>query len=77
MRSSSIAIGAQLAHADGSVRSVYNAAEWMPARRKMMAWWSGYLVAQFNQGQHRGSANTTGEQIPEPPETDTFREFRG
>jgi integrase len=70
-------IEAQLAHADGSVRSVYNAAEWMPARRKMMAWWSGYLVAQFNQGQHRGSANTTGEQIPEPPETDTFREFRG
>ncbi len=33
----------QLAHADGSVRGVYNAAEWLPGRRKMMEWWADYL----------------------------------
>jgi len=33
----------QLAHFDGSVRSVYNAAEWLPGRRTMMLWWSNYL----------------------------------
>jgi len=30
----------QLAHFDGSVRGVYNAAEWLPGRRKMMSWWA-------------------------------------
>jgi integrase len=34
----------QLAHADGGVRAVYNAAEWLPGRRKMMSWWADYLV---------------------------------
>jgi integrase len=33
----------QLAHFDGSVRGVYNAAEWLPGRRDMLAWWSSYL----------------------------------
>lgn len=33
----------QLAHAEGSVRAIYNAAEWLPGRRKMMAWWASYL----------------------------------
>jgi len=33
----------QLAHFDGSVRGVYNAAEWLPGRRKMMGWWADYL----------------------------------
>jgi integrase len=33
----------QLAHFDGSVRGVYNAAEWLPARRNMMAWWAKHL----------------------------------
>lgn len=34
----------QLAHVeDNKIRGVYNAAEWMPARRKMMAWWSSFL----------------------------------
>lgn len=33
----------QLAHFDGSVRGVYNAAEWLPGRRKMMGWWANYL----------------------------------
>jgi integrase len=36
-------IEAQLAHSDGSVRGVYNGAEWLPGRRKMMCWWSDYL----------------------------------
>ncbi|MFO1104605.1 MAG: tyrosine-type recombinase/integrase [Amaricoccus sp.] len=29
----------QLAHVDGSVRGVYNAADWLPHRVKMMTWW--------------------------------------
>jgi integrase len=33
----------QLAHCEGGVRSVYNAAEWMPGRRAMMNWWANYL----------------------------------
>ena len=33
----------QLAHYDGSVRGIYNAAEWMPGRRRMMSWWADYL----------------------------------
>jgi len=33
----------QLAHFDGSVRGVYNAAEWLPGRRSMMCWWADYL----------------------------------
>jgi integrase len=36
-------IEAQLAHFDGSVRGVYNAAEWLPGRRQMMCWWADYL----------------------------------
>jgi integrase len=36
-------IEAQLAHSDGSVRGVYNGAEWLPGRRRMMCWWSEYL----------------------------------
>ncbi len=33
----------QLAHEDGSVRGVYNAAEWLDGRRTMMNWWASYL----------------------------------
>jgi integrase len=33
----------QLAHSDGSVRAVYNSAEWLPGRRQMMCWWADYL----------------------------------
>jgi integrase len=34
----------QLAHAErDEVRAVYNAAEWLAERRKMMQWWSDYL----------------------------------
>lgn len=33
----------QLAHSEGSVRSIYNAAEWLPGRREMMEWWAAYL----------------------------------
>lgn len=33
----------QLAHFDGSVRGVYNAAEWLQDRRDMMTWWANYL----------------------------------
>lgn len=39
----------QLAHFDGDVRSIYNAAEWLPGRREMMVWWSNYIERQAAQ----------------------------
>ena len=33
----------QLAHADNSVRGVYNAAEWFSGRREMLQWWADFL----------------------------------
>ncbi|MEQ1782538.1 MAG: tyrosine-type recombinase/integrase [Hyphomonadaceae bacterium] len=33
----------QLAHEENSVRSIYNAAEWLEGRREMMLWWASYL----------------------------------
>jgi integrase len=33
----------QLAHADNSVRGVYNAAEWFSGRRTMLQWWADYV----------------------------------
>lgn len=36
----------QLAHAErDEIRAAYNAAEWLPQRRKMMAWWADFLEA--------------------------------
>ena len=41
---SSDAIERQLAHVDrNKIRAIYNAAEYMPERRKMMTWWADYL----------------------------------
>src|SRR5437870_687319 len=36
----------QLAHADNSVRGVYNTAEWLSGRRKMLQWWADYVVGK-------------------------------
>ena len=36
----------QLAHCDSSIRGVYNFAEWLPGRRKMMTWWAEFLECQ-------------------------------
>lgn len=36
----------QLAHADNSVRGVYNAAEWLSGRREMLQWWADYVDAK-------------------------------
>ena len=36
----------QLAHAEGSVRSIYNLAQWLPGRRDMMNWWADHLDEQ-------------------------------
>lgn len=33
----------QLAHEEGSVRGIYNAAQWLDGRRTMMNWWAEYL----------------------------------
>lgn len=37
------AIERQLAHKAGGVRATYNAAEYLPERRRMMQEWAGYL----------------------------------
>jgi integrase len=51
-------IEVQLAHADRSVRAVYNAAEWLPGRREMLNWWADYLANARRLGlgcEHQGS----------------------
>lgn len=37
----------QLAHVDGSVRGVYNSAEYLDGRRSMLGWWSNHLSASI------------------------------
>jgi integrase len=40
----------QLAHSErNDVRAAYNAAEWLSGRRRMMAWWSDYLLSLNNE----------------------------
>lgn len=36
----------QLAHSDNTVRGIYNSAEWLADRAKMLQWWSDFLDAQ-------------------------------
>jgi integrase len=36
-------IETQLAHTDRSVRGVYNSAQWLTGRRKMMCWWADFI----------------------------------
>jgi len=43
------AIERQLAHVDGGVRGIYNAAEYLPERTRMMTWYSEWLDAQRDQ----------------------------
>lgn len=45
----------QLAHCEGGVRSVYNAAEWLSGRRDMMCWWSAHLEAMVSAGSRRAA----------------------
>jgi integrase len=41
----------QLAHVErNEVRRAYNAAEWMPDRRKMMQWWADHITAMGLEG---------------------------
>jgi integrase len=40
----------QLAHTDGSIRGVYNFAEWLPGRREMLSWWGNYLDGTVHLG---------------------------
>lgn len=47
----------QLAHADGSVRAIYNSAEWLPGRREMMCWWADYLDAAQVRGAEAADAD--------------------
>ena len=43
------AIEMQLAHVQGGIRGIYNAAQYMTERRKMLNWWSDYLIAAQGQ----------------------------
>lgn len=36
-------IETQLAHTDRSIRGVYNSAQWLTGRRKMMCWWANFI----------------------------------
>ena len=41
----------QLAHVErNEVRRAYNAAEWMPDRRRMMQWWADHITALYTTG---------------------------
>jgi integrase len=41
----------QLAHVErNEVRRAYNAAEWMPDRRRMMQWWADHITAMAQEG---------------------------
>lgn len=48
----------QLAHADNSVRGVYNAAEWLSGRREMLQWWADFLETK-RQGLAQGANVST------------------
>jgi hypothetical protein len=57
MRSSSLFdfnrdwIERQLSHVErNEVRRAYNAAEWMPDRRRMMQWWADHIAALALEG---------------------------
>jgi integrase len=43
-------IETQLSHSDGSVRGIYNAAEWLPGRRKMLSWWGDFVDPERARG---------------------------
>ena len=45
----------QLAHADNTVRGIYNAAEWLVGRREMLQWWADYLAAKGHEVRYRKS----------------------
>jgi integrase len=68
-------IEAQLAHADDSVRGIYNAAEWLPGRRQMMVGWADYLDDALERGRstspHAAAPDPFGEAplvaLPPPP----------
>jgi integrase len=54
----------QLAHADNKIRSAYNAAEWLPGRRKMMCWWADYLDCARAGMDTSPAANDEAVQLP-------------
>jgi integrase len=50
----------QLAHADNSVRGVYNAAEWLSGRREMLQWWADFLERKRQSQPHEAPVATAG-----------------
>lgn len=45
----------QLAHFDGSVRGVYNTAEWLAGRREMMQWWGNFVGGKLEKRKKRAA----------------------
>jgi integrase len=50
----------QLAHADNSVRGVYNAAEWLSGRREMLQWWADFLETKQRERAQSANVSTVG-----------------
>jgi integrase len=59
-------IEVQLAHVEGSVRAIYNAAEWLPGRREMMSWWADYLCAAERKATGPQAANAVAPDLQTP-----------
>jgi integrase len=59
-------IEAQLAHAEGTVRSIYNAAEWLPGRREMMDWWAEFLTEEARQRPRRDTPQSSPTALLQP-----------
>jgi hypothetical protein len=68
----------QLAHVEGGVRAIYNAAEWLPGRRQMMCWWADYLDRAALDGAPPSAANESeGPGSPGPADEDWVNTRRG
>jgi hypothetical protein len=59
-------IEVQLAHVEGSVRAIYNAAEWLPGRREMMCWWADYLCDAERKAAGLQAANAVARDLQTP-----------
>lgn len=57
----------QLAHVEeNKVRGAYNSAEWLPARREMMGWWSDFLDAKATASKPRDRTLASARQPAQP-----------
>lgn len=66
----------QLAHTENSVRAIYNAAEWLPARRQMMLWWADYIEGAAAAGREQFEPVGSGEGMWPPSALPCFDDAR-